>query len=32
MTYASGPTTVVNAPIDIVWTLLMEARRMGRFL
>src|SRR5260370_6181521 len=31
MTYASGPTTVVNAPIDIVWTLLTEPAGWGDF-
>jgi hypothetical protein len=31
MTYASCPTTVVNAPIDIVWKLLTEPARWGDF-
>ena len=31
MTYASCPTVVVNAPIDIVWNLLTEPAQWGDF-
>ena len=31
MTYASCPTIVINAPIDIVWKLLTEPERWGDF-
>ena len=31
MTYASCPTVVVNAPIDIVWKLLTQSGRFGDF-
>ena len=31
MTYASCPTVVVHAPIDIVWKLLTQPARWGDF-
>jgi hypothetical protein len=31
MTYASNPTTLVYAPIDIVWTFLTEPAGWGEF-
>jgi hypothetical protein len=31
MTYTSCPTTIVNAPIEIVWALLTEPAAWGAF-